>query len=165
MGIATSYVGDMKNTADSSTGYGRVSYNYNVGTHEVTNSQYVSFLNAKGSSNAHGLYNSNMNSSTEGGIQQSGSFGSYTYSVKDGMGQKPVNYVSFWDAARFTNYLTTGGTESGVYDLTNASAITSNTVIRDGTAWAAGGFAVASEDEWYKAAYYDPTLNGGAGGY
>lgn len=24
---------------------------------------------------------------------------------------------------------------------------------------------VASENEWYKAAYYDPTLNGGAGGY
>ena len=26
-------------------------------------------------------------------------------------------------------------------------------------------YFIPSEDEWYKAAYYDPTLNGGAGGY
>ena len=151
--IATSYVGDIGNSADTST-YGAVNYGYHVGTYEVTNSQYVSFLNATAATDTHGVYNSNMNSNALGGIQQSGTSGSFTYSVKSGFGNKAVNYVSFWDAARFTNYLTTGGTESGVYDLTNASAITSNTVTRDGTAWAAGGVAVASEDEWYKAAYY-----------
>jgi formylglycine-generating enzyme len=75
-----------------------------------------------------------------------------------------VNYVSFWDAARFTNWLTTGNTETGVYVLT-ANGITNNTITRDATAWANGGVAIASENEWYKAAYYDPTLNGGAGGY
>jgi sulfatase modifying factor 1 len=151
--IGTSYVGDIGNTADVS-GYGAVGYGYHVGTHEVTNSQYVSFLNATGSTNAHGVYHSSMNSSTHGGIQQSGTSGSFTYSVKAGMGNKPVNYVSFWDAARFTNYLTTGGTESGVYNLGGVTAPTNNTITRDATAWNAGGVAVASEDEWYKAAYY-----------
>jgi sulfatase modifying factor 1 len=161
--IDTSYVGDAGNANDTS-GYGGVSYDYHVGTYEVTNSQYVSFLNAKGSTNAHGVYNSNMNSSAYGGIQQTGSSGSFTYNVKSGFGDKPVNFVSFWDAARFTNWLTngqgSGDTENGMYDLT-AGGISGNTVTRNATEWSAGGVAVASEDEWYKAAYYQPV---GAGG-
>jgi formylglycine-generating enzyme required for sulfatase activity len=152
--IATSYVGDADNTADSTTGSpGAVGYGYHVGTHEVTNSQYVSYLNATGSTNAHGVYNSNMGSSEHGGIQQTGTSGSFTYNVKSGFGDKPVNFVSFWDAARFTNYLTTGDTESGVYVLT-PTGISNNTITRNETAWNAGGVAVVSDDEWYKAAYY-----------
>jgi hypothetical protein len=73
--------------------------------------------------------------------------------VKSGFGDKPVNFVSFWDAARFTNYLTTGDTESGVYVLT-PTGISNNTITRNETAWNAGGVAVVSDDEWYKAAYY-----------
>jgi sulfatase modifying factor 1 len=149
--IGTSYVGDVGNSADSST-YGAVNYGYNVGTYEVTNSQYVSFLNATGSTDTHGLYNTYM--SSYGGIGRTGSSGSYVYSVNTGYGDKPVNYVNFWDAARFTNYLTTGGTESGVYNLGGVTAPTNNTITRDATAWNAGGVAIASEDEWYKAAYY-----------
>ena len=151
--IDTSYVGDIGNTADSST-YGAVSYGYHVGTYEVTNDQYVSFLNATGSTNAHGVYNASMSSDTHGGIQQSGTSGSFTYASKAGMGEKAVNYVSFWDAARFTNYLTTGNTEVGVYNLGGVTAPTNGTITRNATAWNAGGVGIASEDEWYKAAYY-----------
>ena len=158
--IETSYVGDAGNANDS-TGYGGVSYGYHVGTYEVTNSQYASFLNATGSTNAHGVYNSSMYSSSFGGIQQSGTSGSFTYSVKSGFGDKPVNYVSFWDAARFTNWLTSGNTEVGVYNLGGVTSPSNATITRDATAWAAGGVAVASENEWYKAAYYQPV---GAGG-
>ena len=150
--IDTSYVGDAGNANDTS-GYGGVSYDYHVGTYEVTNSQYVSYLNATGSTNAHGVYNSNMGSSEHGGIQQTGTSGSFTYNVKSGFGDKPVNFVSFWDAARFTNYLTTGDTESGVYVLT-PTEISNNAITRNETAWNAGGVAVVSDDEWYKAAYY-----------
>lgn len=77
----------------------------------------------------------------------------------------PVNFVSFWSAARFTNWLTTGDTETGVYMLGNVTNPINNTITRDATAWANGGVAIASENEWYKAAYYDPTLNSGSGGY
>ena len=157
--IDTSYVGDADNANDTS-GYGGVSYDYHVGTYEVTNSQYVSYLNATGSTNAHGVYNSNMGSSEHGGIQQTGSSGSFTYNVKSGFGDKPVNFVSFWDAARFTNYLTTGDTESGVYVLT-PTEISNNAITRNETAWNAGGVAVASADEWYKAAYYQPVGDDG----
>lgn len=162
--IDTVLVGNANNAADS-TSYGSVSYNYHIGTYEVTNSQYTAYLNATAATDTHSLYNTNMSSNTHGGITRSGSSGSYTYSVKSGFDNKPVNYVSFWDAARFSNWLTTGGTETGVYNLNGTTAPTNNTITRDATAFNNGGVAVASENEWYKAAYYDPTLNSGSGGY
>jgi formylglycine-generating enzyme len=162
--IDTVLIGNANNANDS-TGYGGVGYNYHIGTYEVTNNQYTAFLNATAATDTHSLYNTDMNNNTHGGITRSGSSGSYTYSVKSGFGNKPVNYVSFWDAARFSNWLTTGGTETGVYNLNGTTAPTNNTITRDATAFNNGGVAVASENEWYKAAYYDPTLNSGSGGY
>lgn len=162
--IQTSYVGDAGNVNDS-TGYGGVADGYHIGTYEVTNSEYTAFLNAKAATDTNNLYNSNMGSSPHGGIERSGTSGSYSYSVKSGFGNKPVNYVSFWDSARFANWLTngqgSGDTESGVYVLT-PTGISDNTVTRDATAWAGGGVAVAGEDEWYKAAFYQPVDAGGA---
>ena len=166
--IDTVLVGNAGNANDT-TGYGGVSYDYHIGTYEVTNSQYTAFLNATAATDTHSLYNSNMNSSSYGGIQQSGTSGSFTYSVKTDMGNKSVNFVSFWDAARFTNWLTngqgSGDTETGVYNLNGTTAPTNDTITRNATAWNDGGVAIASEHEWYKAAYYDPTLNSGDGGY
>jgi len=158
--IDTVLVGNANNAADS-TSYGSVSYDYHIGTYEVTNSQYTAFLNATAATDTHSLYSTSMNSDANGGITRAGSSGSYTYSVKSGFSDKPVNFVSFWDAARFSNWLTTGGTETGVYNLNGTTAPINNTITRDATAWANGGVAVASENEWYKAAYYQPV---GAGG-
>lgn len=151
--IDTVSVGDAGNANDS-FGFGGVSYNYHIGTHEVTNNEYAAFLNAKaGSSDPNGLYNTNMGSSSHGGINKSGG----TYSVKSGFSNKPVNFVSFWDATRFSNWLTNGqgngDTETGVYNLTS-TGINNNTITRDSTAFNNGGVAIASENEWYKAAYY-----------
>jgi hypothetical protein len=54
-----------------------------------------------------------------GGITRSGSDGSYTYTAKAGFENKPVTYVSFWDALRFANWLNNGqgggDTETGAY--------------------------------------------------
>ena len=157
--IPTALVRDAGNANDSSTGnlYGGVSYAYHIGTYEVTNNQYAAFLNNTASTDTHSLYNTSMSIH---GITRSGSSGSYSYTVNVGFGDKPVNYVSFWDAARFSNWLTTGGTETGVYNLNGTTVPTNNTITRDAAAWANGGVAVASENEWYKAAYYD-----GNGGY
>jgi cysteine-rich repeat protein len=69
-----------------------------------------------------------------------------------------VNWVSFWDATRFANWLHNGQptgaqdnttTEDGAYTLT-PTGITNNTVTRN----AGAVVFVPSEDEWYKAAYY-----------
>lgn len=78
--------------------------------------------------------------------------GKYSYELKNSTwGQKPVNGMSFWNAVRFANWLTTGGTEDGVYTLNNVTnpeirSITGNTDV--------SGFAIPAENEWYKAAYY-----------
>lgn len=147
-------------------GIGSVGYDYYIGTYEVTNSQYVSFLNATAASDTHGLWNINMgfdpDSFRYGGISRTGSSGSYSYAVIPGRGNLPVNEVSFWDAARFANWLTTGDTETGVYVL-DATGIANNTIARDMTAWANGGVAIASENEWYKAAYYSGSPTGADG--
>ncbi len=62
--IAWSPVGNPGNAADPATGslYGAVPYSYNIGTYDVTNSQYVEFLNSNDPTGADplGLYNSNM---------------------------------------------------------------------------------------------------------
>jgi formylglycine-generating enzyme required for sulfatase activity len=79
----------------------------------------------------------------------------------------PVICVSFWDAARFVNWLSTRNTETGVYNLGGiVNPTDSSSITRDQAAWEAGGWAIASENEWYKAAYYDPNKDGnGVGGY
>jgi formylglycine-generating enzyme required for sulfatase activity len=116
----------------------------------------------------YGLYNSNMASALGAcGITQTGSTGNYLYSVT-GNPNFPVNNVTWGDAARFCNWLQNGQpsgpeglstTETGAYTLNGD--ITTLTESRN----AGATYYIPSENEWYKAAYYDPTLNGGAGGY
>ncbi len=80
-------------------------YAYNIGKYEVTNAQYAEFLNAKAQTDTYSLYNASMASC---GITRSGSAGSYNYGVTGGLGNRPVVYVSWFDAARFTNWLGNG---------------------------------------------------------
>ena len=157
-------VGNAGNAADN-TGFGAVGYEYGIGKYEVTNAQYTVFLNAVSAdgSNPNGIYNANMGSDARGGISfDTNAAAGSKYSVKANMGNKPVNFVSWYDAARFTNWLHngqgSGSTETGAYTLNNATTgiFTKNAGAR---VW------LPSENEWYKAAYYDPTLNSGAGGY
>ena len=164
--IPTVMVGNPNNAADS-YGYGAVGYSYAIGTYEVTTNQYTAFLNAVATTtDTYSLYHSNMGSSQYGGITRSGSSGSYSYAVKSGFENKPVNYVSFWDAARFANWLNNGqgigSTETGSYTLGSVTNPENSSVVRNSGA----NWVVASENEWYKAAYYDPNKGGaGVGGY
>jgi len=134
---------------------GAVDYVYKIGKYEVTNAQYCEFLKTVAASDPHGLYDPNMAITNEEGcgITRSGSEGSYTYNIMPGRANKPVKWVSFWDACRFANWLHngqgSGSTEMGAYTLTS-EGIANNTVTRSvGWKW-----AVTSEDEWYKAAYH-----------
>ncbi|MFU8894160.1 MAG: formylglycine-generating enzyme family protein [Luteolibacter sp.] len=139
-------------------GFGKVDYTYQIGQNMVTNTQYAAFLNAAAKSDPYGLYNTQMNDSTHGGITRSGSDGSYTYTVKAGMGNKPVVFVSWFDAARMANWMHngqgSGSTETGAYTLNGATSgiITMNV---GASVW------IPTEDEWFKAAYY----NGDTGMY
>ena len=140
-------VGNPGNAADT-TGYGAVAYAYQIGKYEVTNSQYGAFLNAKGASNSGAIYNSSMTST---GIKQTGSSGNFSYSVTSGFENKPVVFISWFDAARFANWMMngqgSGDMENGAYTLNGATSgiITANIGAQ---------VYLPSEDEWYKAAYY-----------
>jgi sulfatase modifying factor 1 len=147
-------VGNPGNPNDT-TGFGGVSYLYAIDKYEVTISQYAEFLNAAAASDPNGLYNPNMATDLKiAGISRSGSSGSYTYSVI-GEGSRPITYVSFLDAMRFTNWLNngqgSGSTETGAYTLSLGTSATRNP---GATIW------LPSENEWYKAGYYDPTKAG-----
>jgi hypothetical protein len=160
-------VGYINNAADT-TGYGAVAYEYQIGTYEVTNAQYVAFLNAVVGTGAdtYSLYNSAMSSdTTNGGITRNVSTSAFEVKSAD-WANKPVNYVSFYDAARFANWLTNGAaaeadTENGLYVFSSDGT----TLVSTPNHATSIGWAIANEDEWYKAAYYNPTLNGNEGGY
>jgi formylglycine-generating enzyme required for sulfatase activity len=142
---------------------GSVAYDYRIGTHEVTAGQYAEFLNKVGGVDTYGLYNTGMSNTSYGsGIARTGggTVGNpYTYSVAADFVNRPVNYVSYWDSCRFTNWLNNGQptgaqgagtTERGAYTLDGYNGNDGRTIQRNAN-WK---WAVTSEDEWYKAAYY-----------
>ena len=142
-------VGNAGNAADPLTGFGAVGYSYQIGKYEVTNAQYGAFLNAAAKTDSYGLYNTDLEIY---GITRSGSSGSYTYSVTGVLANRPVVYISWFDAARFANWMVngqgSGSTETGAYTLNGA---TSGIFL----AIAGAQVYIPTEDEWYKAAYYN----------
>jgi formylglycine-generating enzyme required for sulfatase activity len=170
--IDTVDIGNPGNSNDS-TGYGAVNYTYAIGKYEVNLNQYTAFLNSVAATDTYSLYNTSMETNLNiAGISRSGSNGSYTYSVI-GSGLRPVTYVSWFDAARFANWMANGQptgaqnsttTEDGAYTLNGAMSGVSFTknAINPNTG-AAPTWWIPSEDEWYKAAYYDPTPGAGGG--
>lgn len=114
--LETVKVGDAGNTADTyahsgnPNGQGRVNYDYCIGKYEVTAAQYCDFLNHKAKvSDPYDLYHYEMGYDEMGPhITVNGEEGSYTYSVASDFANRPVSYVSFWDACRFVNWLSNG---------------------------------------------------------
>ena len=137
---------------------GSVAYNYNIGKYEVTAGQYTEFLNAKATvSDPYGLYSTAMTSTYGCNIQRGGGGtvpNPYTYAVASDWANRPVNYVSYWDSLRFANWLGNGqgagSTETGAYTLGGYNGNLGGAIQRNAN-WK---WAVTSEDEWYKAAYY-----------
>ncbi len=149
-------VGDPGNTADTApSGYGAVSTSFQIMKYEFTNQQYTEFLNSKATtSDPYSLYTPEMGNNARGGITRSGSAGTYSYSVKTNMGDKPVNYVTWFDAARVSNWLMNGAlssssTETGAYTLVGGQITGDAPAVNPGAT-----FYVPTENQWYKAAYY-----------
>jgi formylglycine-generating enzyme required for sulfatase activity len=139
--------------------FGAVNYTYRISKHEVTNDQYAEFLNKVAVTDANELFHSSMD------ITRSGTSGSFTYSVTTGFGPNPVNYLSFYNGMRFVNWLENGQpTGAQGVGTTEAGVYTIDTGLNE-TRAANATYFIPSEDEWYKATYYDPTLAFGAGGY
>ena len=188
-------VGDAGNAADA-TGYGAVEDSYQIGAYAVTISQYTAFLNAVGSTDTHfvgfsagKVWNSNFPdylNEIDVQIIRSGTSGSYTYAVMEGRGNRPITNVSWYDCARFCNWMSNGQpsgaqnsttTENGAYNFENSplhietndpnyeAYTVSVNAFNPNTPGLAPTYRMPTENEWYKAAYYSPSLCSGAGGY
>lgn len=178
-------VGNPGNTAQD--GYGAVAYEYWIGKNHVTIGQYAEFLNAVAKTNDRGLYNASMFTDQRiRGIEQTGSDGAWVYTPAGPLGtnpvgaqsaaNRPITYVSWFDAARFANWMANGKptgaagpttTDNGAYDLgtaTSGNAPAKNTI--NPNTGAAPTFYIPTENEWYKSAYYSPVKGGlGSPGY
>ena len=128
-------VGNAGNTADA-TSYGGVDYNYRIGKYEVTENQWDAVSGA----------------STTDLLDDPGYWS----------GDQPVAKISWHESAMFCNWLTSGNVAQGAYAINGSGVVTAidraDAVSTYGTV-----YVIPTEDEWYKAAYYDPNKSGGAG--
>ncbi len=131
-------IGNAENAADT-TGFGAVSSNYRIGKYEVTNAQWNAFTAAVGAPTGNPGEAYNLNAQFTGA-------------------QQPTNNVSWYEAAQFCNYLTSGNKSLGAYLLGTDGSIT---VDRTAAISAYGtAYVIPTEDEWYKAAYFKPNGSG-----
>jgi formylglycine-generating enzyme required for sulfatase activity len=125
--------GDTQVMEDGTTSYGTVGYDYRIGKYEVTNTQWNSFTAAVG-------------------VPTGNPSNAYDLSAYFTGNQQPTNNVSWYEAAQFCNYLTSGDKSQGAYQLLADGSIT---VDRDSAISTYGkAYVIPTENEWYKAAYY-----------
>ena len=125
------------NNAADTTGYGAVPYNYRVGTYEISQLQ--------------------ITKATQVGMANV-SAGAWT-------NNQPAANLSWYEAAAFVNFLNTNSGKTAAYDLSFSDGSWSMTLQSSSNAWTAGGtnlyrnkdayYFLPSENEWYKAAYYN----------
>jgi len=132
-------IGNAGNAADTggTPGCGAVSYVYRIGKYEVTNAQWNTFTDAAGA--------------------PTGNDGGYASSALFTGAQQPTNNVSWYEAAQFCNYLTSGDKSKGAYQFSGDNANPGNFlgIDRDAAKIAYGTtYFLPTEDEWYKAAYH-----------
>jgi len=125
--------------------YGAVPYNFNMSTFAISQDQYDMAKNS-------------------GAIGLGRNVGAWE-------GSQPAATVTWYQTAAFVNYLNTSTGHVAAYQLDAES--TTLTLWSSAQAWQAGGenlyrnkdayYFLPSENEYYKAAYYDPNKVGGAG--
>jgi len=134
-------IGNAGNGTDPATGnlYGAVGYNYRMGKYEVTNVQWNTFTAAAGTPTGNPIT-------------------AYDQSATYTGAKQPANNVSWYEAAQFCNYLTSGNKSLGAYQLGTDGSIT---IDRDAAISSYGiAYVIPTEDEWYKAAYFKPDGSG-----
>ena len=130
-------IGNAGNAADSTT-YGAVPYEYRASTYEISQDA--------------------INKATASGLVGV-TAGAWT-------GNQPAANINWYDAAAFVNWLNTSTGNTAAYDLTFSDSQWSMALWSSEQAWTAGGtnlyrnkdafYFLPSENEWYKAAYYNP---------
>ena len=130
-------IGNLDNAADTTT-YGAVPYEYRAGVNEISQND-IAKATASGMANV--------------------TAGPWT-------GNQPAATISWYEAAAFVNWLNTSTGNTAAYDLTFSNGSWSMALWSSEQAWTAGGtnlyrnknafYFLPSENEWYKAAYFNP---------
>jgi len=148
-------------------GMGNVAYSFKISKYETTVSQYAAFLNSVAQvSDPYGVYHG-FNWRYAEPITRTGNAGNYSYQVADGFQNRAITGMNWLDAARYVNWLHNGGTsasdtETGVYSLNGITSLPIGTnILRNANA----KFFIPTSAEWQKAGFFDPSKNGGAGGW
>ena len=137
-------IGSPGNTIDT-TGYGKVSYTYQIGAYDISQNQ--------------------INIAASNGLLGISGVASNTWT-----GDLPATGLTWYQAAAFVNWLNTSQGYSPAYNLTYSNNSYSLALWPTNEAWTLGGvnlyrnaeccYFLPSENEWYKAAYYDPNKSG-----
>lgn len=130
-------IGNAVNAADI-TGYGTVEYDYSIGKHEITNAQWNIFAAAAG-------------------VPTGNPTGAYDLLPHWTGTDIPTTNLSWFEAAQFCNYLTSGDKSKGAYQFSGNNANPGDFIgIDRNSAVSTYGviYVIPTEDEWYKAAYY-----------
>lgn len=172
-------IGHPGNPSDPLYHKGRVNYTFELSKYPLTNKEYCDFLNHVATqSDPYGLFNQNMTDGVCGGIERiKKKNGNFFYRPKSGYSDRPVVYIGFHDAMRYCNWLhygkpkrpcgpmsTEGTASEGAYNTEDCQEILegrkeppNNYGKRNPTA----KYFIPTDDEWYKAGYYDPERLGG----
>ena len=152
-------IGNPGNAADT-TGApnpaGSVGYTYEIGKFEVSRNMITKYNSAFGTANSLEISLGDMTSFGGNGAN------------------KPATGGSWNEAARFVNWLNTSTGNQAAYKFTTGGVNDNIALWNSGDAGydasnryrnSLAKYVLPSYNEWYKAAYYDPNKNGGAGGY
>jgi len=129
-------IGNAGNAADT-TGYGAVGYTYSIGTYDISVNQ--------------------LNTATANGVAGLGN-GYWS-------GDQPAANLSWYQAAAFVNFLNTSSGHQAAYNLTYSGGAYTMALWSSGqSGYDASNpfrnslalYVLPSENEWYKAAYYNP---------
>ena len=145
-GIELITIGNAGNAADTisySKNYGAVDYTYQIGKYEVSIAE---------------MTESGVGSGDENWWNDGGLFNDNTETRNYGVTAPAVN-VTWFEAAKFCNWLTSGNATNGAYQFDGAGELTG---VNRAAALVAYGtvYALPTEDEWYKAAYFKHDASG-----
>ncbi len=156
-------IGNPNNTADTNANpspAGRVTYAYDIGKFEVSRDMVTKYNANFGTTNNLEITLIDMDD----------------FGIVGGNGaNKPATGVSWNEAARFVNWLNTSTGNQAAYKFNSAGVNDPIALWQSGDAGydasnpfrnSLAKYVLPSDDEWHKAAYYDPNKSGvGVGGY
>jgi formylglycine-generating enzyme len=119
-------------------GFGAVGYTYQIGKYAVTIADWQRFLN-------------DPNANSKGPFHQN--FAHWNDGIRSVGQLAPVVSVSLHQAAQYANWLSTGDATKGTYSINEEGMIES--VNRDFRNASGEAFVIPTENEWFKAAYFD----------